>query len=359
VTPAVVHVASGREWRGGQRQVWLLARELQRAGLTQVVVTGAGTELASRLQGDDIRVHGTRWNSGLDPRVLLPIVREVRAGGVLLHAHDAHAVTLAGMVGSLTRVPLVATRRVDFHLRHTGFWGRASRVIAVSSAVADVLTDDGINPARIQVVHSGIDLGTTRLAEPVDVRAQLGLDPETRLACTVGALVPHKDHATLLHAARLLAAPLPGLHWIIAGEGELRRVLEWLAAELDVEDRVHFLGHVSQPLGVIAGADIYVMSSSEEGLGTSVLDAMALGIPVASTSAGGLPEMLHTGSGILVPPRHPDALAGAVRRILCDPELRRSLVERASRTVEAFSAERMAVEVRTVYRSCAPLLDGS
>jgi glycosyltransferase involved in cell wall biosynthesis len=238
-------------------------------------------------------------------------------------------------------------------------WRRAARVIAVSSAVADVLTDDGVDPNRIQVVHSGIDIEATRRAEPFGLRTHLGLAPDTLLACTVGALVPHKDHATLLHAARLLAADFPALHWVIAGEGELRPVLQWLAAEVGVTDRVHLLGHVSQPLGVIADADIYVMSSREEGLGTSVLDAMAVGIPVASTSAGGLPEMLHEGGGILVPPRNPDALARAVRRILCDGELRKRLVEQASRTVESFSAERMAGEVLTVYRSCAPQLDGS
>jgi glycosyltransferase involved in cell wall biosynthesis len=360
VTPAVVHVASGREWRGGQRQVWLLARELRRAGLVnQVVVTGAGTELAVRLRRDDVRVHEARWESGLDPRVLLPILREVRAGAALLHAHDAHAVTLAGLVALPTRVPWVATRRVDFHLRRPGFWRRAARLIAVSSAIADVLTDDGIDPARIQVVHSGIDLEAARDAETFGLRDHLGLPPTATIACTVGALVPHKDHATLLHAARLLAPAFPGLHWVIAGEGELRPVLEWLAAELGIRGRVHLLGHVSQPLGVIADADVYVMSSREEGLGTSVLDAMARGIPVASTSAGGLPEMLHEGGGILVPPRSPDALAKAVRRILCDGELRARLVKQAARTVESFSAERMAGEVLTVYRSCAPLLDGS
>jgi glycosyltransferase involved in cell wall biosynthesis len=360
VTPAVVHVASGREWRGGQRQVWLLARELRRGGLAnQVVVTGAATELAFRLKGDDVRVHEARWQSGLDPRVLLPIFREVRAGAALLHAHDAHAVTLAGLVATPTGVPLIATRRVDFHLRRPGFWRRASRVIAVSSAVADVLTDDGVDPARIQVVHSGIDLGAARAAEPLGLRERLGLGAEAQLACTVGALVPHKDHATLLHAARLLAGRFPALHWVIAGDGELRQVLQWLAAELGVADRVHFLGHVSQPLRVIADADVYVMSSREEGLGTSVLDAMACGIPVASTSAGGLPEMLHQGAGILVPPRNPDGLAGAVRRILCDRDLRQRVVERASRTVESFSAERMAAEVLTVYRSCVPAIEGS
>jgi glycosyltransferase involved in cell wall biosynthesis len=68
--------------------------------------------------------------------------------------------------------------------------------------------------------------------------------------------------------------------------------------------------------------------------------------------------MLHHGAGLLVPPRNPDALAGAVQRLLCDAELRRGVVERASRAVERFSAERMAGEVRSVYRSCAPLLDG-
>lgn len=356
---AVVHVASGREWRGGQRQVWLLARELQRAGLRQVVVTGVATELGFRLKREGVRVHEARWTSGLDPRVLLPVAREVRAGAALLHAHDAHAVTLAGLVALPTAVPLVVTRRVDFHLRRPGFWRRASCVIAISSAVADVLTDDGIDPARIQVVHSGIDLEAAREAPPLGVRERLGLASGTPVACTVGALVPHKDHVTLLHTARLLAPRFPDLHWVIAGDGELRQVLAWLAAELGLADRVHFLGHVSQPLGVIADADVYVMSSREEGLGTSVLDAMARGIPVASTSAGGLPEMLHDGGGILVPPRNPDALAGAVQRILCDPDLRRRLVEQASRTVETFSAARMAAEVRTVYRSCASLLDGS
>jgi glycosyltransferase involved in cell wall biosynthesis len=268
-------------------------------------------------------------------------------------------VTLAGLVAVPTGVPLVATRRVDFHLRRPWLWRRAARVIAISSAVADVLTDDGLDPAHIQVGHWGIDLEAARRAEPSRLRGRLGLGPETQLACTVGALVPHKDHATLLHAARLLAGRFPDLHWVIAGDGELRPVLDWLAVELGVADRVHFLGHVSQPLGVIAEADVYVMSSREEGLGTSVLDAMARGIPVASTSAGGLPEMLHEGGGILVPPRNPDALAGAVRRILCDPDLRQRVVNQASRTVESFSAERMAAEVLAVYRSCVPLLDGS
>jgi glycosyltransferase involved in cell wall biosynthesis len=119
------------------------------------------------------------------------------------------------------------------------------------------------------------------------------------------------------------------------------------------------VGHLDDPVRLIADADLFVMSSREEGLGTSVLDAMALGIPVASTRAGGLPEMLGNGAGLVVPPGDPAALADAVGRVLDDSALRASLVERARAEVLKFTDRRMAEEVGSVYRSCAHSLDGS
>jgi hypothetical protein len=145
VTVRVVHVASGREWRGGQRQVWLLARELARTGaVEQVVVTGAASELARRLDDERIPVHCARWTAGLDPRVLPSIVSESRSDHAVLHAHDAHALTLAGIGARLTGTPFIATRRVDFPLRRRGFWGRADRVIAISRAVAEESHDEAL-----------------------------------------------------------------------------------------------------------------------------------------------------------------------------------------------------------------------
>ena len=103
MTLRVVHVASGREWRGGQRQVWLLARELSRMGaVEQLVVTGAGTELAQRLTEDRVAVHTVRWRMGLDPRVVPAVIAQIRRGGSLLHAHDAHAVTLTDLSSRLS-----------------------------------------------------------------------------------------------------------------------------------------------------------------------------------------------------------------------------------------------------------------
>lgn len=353
MTLRVVHVASGREWRGGQRQVWLLARELARLGdVEQVVVTGGGSELAARLARDGVPVRAVPWRAGLDPRVLPGIVAELRRSPGLVHAHDAHAVTLGGLGAGLTGRPLVATRRVDFPLRRRGFWGRAARIVAISHAVADVLVADGIPRERISVVHSGIDLAELRRTTRLGIRDRLGLPPEAVVAANVAALVPHKDHATLLRAAAALAARLPALHWVVAGEGAERAPLERLRAELGLGQRVHLIGHLEEPARLVADADCFVMSSREEGLGTSVLDAMALGTPVASTTAGGLSEMLQDGAGLLAPPNDPHALADAVARLLTEPGLALEVVGRATVAVERFTARRMAEAVRSVYRSC-------
>jgi L-malate glycosyltransferase len=359
VTPPVIHVASGREWRGGQRQVWLLAQQLSRLGVQQVVVTGSTTELARRLQSSGITVRTATWKAGIDPRVIPAIMSELRQRPAVLHAHDAHALTLAGICSWLGRSPLVVTRRVDFPLTHAGFWTRADRVIAISNAVADVLVQSGVSRERITVIHSGISLEETLKAVPLGVRELLGLPPGALVAANVAALVPHKDHTTLVNAASHLAQSHPELHWIIAGDGELRPALETQIRQLGLESRVHLIGHVVSPERLIADANVFVMSSRQEGLGTSVLEAMALGIPVASTTAGGLPEMLGADSGLLVPPADPGALAKAVARILESTEVGARLSEKARTSVVRFSDHRMAEEVRSVYRSCAHSLDGS
>lgn len=353
MTLRIVHVASGREWRGGQRQVWLLARELARLGdVEQIVVTGGGTELAARLARDGVPVHLVPWRVGLDPRVLPGVVAELRRSPGLVHAHDAHAVTLGGLGAKLTGRPLVATRRVDFPLRRRGFWSGAARIVAISRAVADVLVADGIPRERITVVHSGIDLTELRRTTPLGIRGRLGLPPEAIVAANVAALVPHKDHATLLRSAAALAGRLPGLHWVVAGEGSERPALERLRAELGLTQCVHLIGHLKEPARLVADADCFVMSSREEGLGTSVLDAMALGTPVASTTAGGLAEMLQDGAGVLAPPNHPQALAAAVARVLTEPGVALDVAGRATAAVERFTARRMAEAMRSVYRSC-------
>ena len=353
---SVVHIASGREWRGGQRQVCYLTDALHQAGrVRQLVVTGRGTRLAAELERRGVAVAAVPWGPAFDLRATWALWRVLagrRSDGPLLHAHDAHALTLASFVAAWFGLPLVVTRRVDFPLRRPFLWRRADRVVAISEAVRRVVVASGVDAGRTEVVPSGIPQPDDSVA-PLDLRARLGLPVDAMLAVTVGALVPHKDHATLIAAAAMLRERCPALHWIVAGAGELRRDLEHRIGERGLADRVHLLGEVPDGRAVIAAGDLFVASSREEGLNTSVLDAMALGTPVVSTDAGGLPEALADGAGLLCRREDPAALAAGVARAAGDPVLRRRLVAAARNRVLRFGSDRMAAGMLAVYHSVA------
>jgi glycosyltransferase involved in cell wall biosynthesis len=351
MTPQIVHVASGREWRGGQRQVWLLARQLDRLGVDQVVVTGAETELARRLEGSGVRVRRAAWRAGLDPRVVWSILGVLRARPAILHAHDGHALTLAGLCAVLTNAPLVATRRVVFPLRRTWLWRRAARVIAISPAVRNALLADGLAPERVLVISDGLDLEQLRESAGRDLYRRLGVPENGQVAVNLGALTPEKDHLSLLQAAALLVQDLPNLHWVLVGDGPLHQQLSREVERLQLRQRVHFVPHLADPHQALGGAEVFVLSSTSEGFGSSALAAMAVGVPVVGTRVGGLADLLGSGAGALVPPADPPALAGAVRRVLTDQEHRKTLIARARQEIDRFSAEAMAERVLSVYRS--------
>ncbi|MGH9797214.1 MAG: glycosyltransferase [Candidatus Polarisedimenticolia bacterium] len=354
--PRIIHLASGREWRGGQNQVWLLARALQarpRPAIRQIVITGAGSELERRLRAFDIPVRAPRWNAGVDPRAIWAALREARRGPAILHAHDSHAVTIAGVAALLTGRSFVATRRVDVHMRRLGFWKSAAAVIAVSSAVRDVVVSDGIPMDRVRVIHSGIALEDAVKVVPADLRSRLGLPADATIAINVAALVAHKDQLLILEAGRRIAARLPRLHWVIVGEGEMRQEIEARAAAGGLAGRVHLLGYVNDPLRQIAGADFLVLTSRKEGLGNALLEAMALGVPVIAAEAGGMPEIVRGDSGIRIPPGDPDALAEAMVRLASDPEERRRYSARGREEVRRFDHGTLAAQVAELYRQVA------
>jgi glycosyltransferase involved in cell wall biosynthesis len=353
MTLTVIHVASGRRWRGGERQVWLLARGLaQQNDVQQVVLTRRGSPLASRCRESGIEVSARGWTAALDPRALIGLVGELsrrRGSRPVLHAHDPHALILAGLAVRLCPAWLVASRRMDLPLHRPGFWARADRVIAVSEAVGRTLSASGVPAHRIVVVRSSVD--TERRIMPAPLRQRLGLPPDTALVITVGALEGWKDHDTLLRAAELIQGAAPVVHWVVVGEGPRRAELERRAEGAALHGRVHLVGQVEDPGPLVAAADLYVASSLSEGLNTSILEAHLAGVPVVGTDAGGIPEALAGGSGVIVPRQDPAALAKAIRDLLTAPTRRAELVRAARAALPGWSAERMTAEVLSVYRS--------
>lgn len=353
----VLHLASGREWRGGQRQTLLLAQGLARqAGITQTAVTGRGGELTRRLEAAGIAVSPSGWRLGIDPRALLTAWRAALRAD-LIHAHDAHAVAIAAAVARLTGRPFVATRRMTRLLRRPGPWQQAAKVIAISNAVRESLFRSGIAPDRIEVIPPAIDVGRTAETGAADWKNDLGLAVPGSVAVTVAALTPEKGIDVLIEAATELHRARPELHWVIAGAGPERPALEARTRVQNAASYVHFVGQLRDPLPVIAAATVLVLPSREEAFGSVILDALALGTPVVASAVGGIPEALGGGGGILVPPGDGPALARVVESILSDPARHMQLSQDARRAGKHYDLGPMVDRVAVLYRSVKESLE--
>jgi glycosyltransferase involved in cell wall biosynthesis len=231
------------------------------------------------------------------------------------------------------------------------------RYIAISHAVRDVLVRDGVPPGRISVVRSCIDPGRVQVGDGAGLRAELGLDPGAPIVGNVGHLVPHKGQRTLLEAIPRVLREVPETRFVIVGEGELESDLKRRARDLGIAGQVIFPGFRDDVSSFLSIFRIFVMPSHMEGLGTAVLDALAVRLPVIATTAGGIPEMIRDGvNGLLVPVRDPAALARALVSLLRDPARAQALGEEGYRTVRReFSVETMVEQTRGIYQE---VLDG-
>jgi L-malate glycosyltransferase len=325
----VLHVDTAATWRGGQNQVLLTATGMAAAGTEVAVACRAGGELEARALEAGVRVRPLPFRGDLWPPAVLGLarlLRRERPAALLLH--DPHAVSAAFVASRLAgRPPLVAVRRVDFPLRgplSRAKYAACDRVIVASRAIGDVVRAGGVRPERLRLVYEGVP---DRVAAPGgrEALAALGVPAEAPVVGNVAALTGHKDHATLVAAMALLRARVPEARLVVAGEGELRPALEAQVLELGLGDRVVFAGFRADLDRLFPAFSVFCLSSRLEGLGTSLLDAMAFGLPVVATGAGGIPEAVEDGvTGRLVPPHDPAALADALAEALLDEERRRA-----------------------------------
>jgi glycosyltransferase involved in cell wall biosynthesis len=201
-------------------------------------------------------------------------------------------------------------------------------------------------------VHEGVDIAHILAAPAVNVHEALWLPHHAPLVGNVAALVPHKGQRYLIEAAHLVVQEIPDARFVIFGEGELREHLERLVHERNLEKHVLLPGFRTDVLGCIKGFDVFAMSSVTEGLGTSLLDAMACRTPIVATRTGGIPEIVEDGvNGLLVPPRDAPALARAIVRMLNDETGRRTMGEAGfSRVNERYTVERMVAGTAAIYQ---------
>lgn len=282
-------------------------------------------------------------------------------GAEIIHAHSARTLIPAASSKffAYRQVRTVAHRRVDFSihklpLRISGFkyrWG-IDRFIAITNAVREIMVADGIPARKISVVYSSTDLtrfeGVRRNPR---LRAEFGIPEDALLIGNVAALVGHKGQEYFVAAAAEVLKRHAHVCFVIFGEGPLRASLEAQVRRLGIGDRFLMPGFREDILECILELDFFCMSSWGEGMGSVVLEALALRRPTVVTTAGGLPEIIeHMHNGLLVPPRDAPALADALSQLLDDSQLAQELAFAGRKTVETkFTADKMTADTLAVY----------
>jgi L-malate glycosyltransferase len=354
----VLMVDSEKSWRGGQEQMRLLMSGLIEVGVDVILAAPADGMLYARVA--PLAIERVPWRGTATPASVMNLRRTIarlRPDVVHSHASRAHGAVSAARLGLRPRPWHVVSRRVDFPVavNPASAWKYrrgADAYIAISDGVRTVLIAGGVPASSVHLAPSGIDLEKfAGRRDRRDVRREFGLDDATPVIGNIAALAPHKAQDDLLRAAALVFATHPDARLVVVGEGALRGELESLAGRLGIVDRVVFTGFRDDALDLLGMFDCFVMSSRLEGLGTSIMDAQAAGIPVVATRTGGIPEIVKDGAtGLLVSPDDPPSLAAAISRMLSDVGLRERCVQNAKTRSAGYDYHRTVYKTLDVYR---------
>jgi glycosyltransferase involved in cell wall biosynthesis len=353
---------------GAERLLTMLAEVRDRSSFEYeaAYLLRVKSDLVAELESRGVAVHcldgSTEWNLGWAGR-LRRLLLDRRFD--VLHLHSPYVAGVARIVvRSLPRARRPAVVSTD-HVPWSGY-ALPTRVlnaatfrldnehIAVSPAVASSIP--GRYRDRTRVVEHGIFVDRVRSLR-VDrerVRAQLGVRPEELLITTVANLRHQKGYPVLLRAARRVLDSEPHVRFTAVGQGPLEGELRRLHSELGLGERFRFVGYREDAARVVAGSDLFVLTSHYEGLPLALMESLALGVPVVATDVAGIRDAVRDGrDAILVPPGRPAELAAALLTVVGDPDLRRRLAEAGAGEADRFDIRRAAGQIEDVYREVA------
>jgi glycosyltransferase involved in cell wall biosynthesis len=355
----IVHVETGMNLYGGALQVlYLLQGTSGNSEVKNILVCPDGSDVGSSAENVVSGLYRIPMSGDLDIPFLfrtLSIIKREHPDIVHLHSRRG-ADTLGGLAAKLTGTRCVLTRRVDnpeFAPLARIKYRLYDRVITISDGIRDVLVEEGVPENRIIKVPSAVDADHYGKAYDREwFQQQFGIS-EGMITCGVTAqLIHRKGHQYLLEAVPGIVGEVPDARFLLFGKGPLEGKLRGLCDDLGITDKVAFAGFRSDLDRILGCLDLVIHPALMEGLGVSLLQAAAAGVPIVGTRVGGIPEVVVDGvNGILVPPADTDAIVQAAVKLLQDPGLAARMGSEGRRIArERFSIEAMVKGNLEVYR---------
>jgi len=362
----ILHIATHINIGGIGRYVTNLANALKKRGHA-VFVASSGGELEKVLSVEGIRhIHlNIRTKSELSPRLissyftLRSFVKKEKID--LIHAHTRVTQVLAALLSASEKVPYVTTCHGFFKnrlgRRLYGCWGR--KAVAISEAVKGQLTGDfNLAEEKVSLIHTGIELGRFTRDIPRGERDRLKLRwniSGAHIIGTVGRLSPVKGQEVLIKAAKRLIPEFKDIKVLLVGDGPDEKRLRRLSKELGLDENVIFTGSVEDTAEAITAMDVFVFPSIAEGLGLSLIEAMASGKACIASRVGGIASLVEEGvTGMLVEPDDAGDLARAIKYIFNNSEKAKPFKEGArKRAIQGFDIRDMASRMERMYEEVA------
>jgi glycosyltransferase involved in cell wall biosynthesis len=382
----VIHVITRLDHGGSAQNTMLTALGHDRAQFEPIVVAGhpgcwdaQGGQLATEENCRKLEKAAIRWvllpsltrevHPIKDAQALWQLIRLFRhERPALVHTHTSKAGVLGRIAAWITRVPVIVhTPHGHVFYGHFGpfqSWlflqiervlsAITDRLIALTDAERQDHLDRAVGKAdRFAVVPSGIDRERFWRARAQGKQQPdwFGCPPDALVVGSVGWLTDIKGHEYLIAAVAKLKHDFPTLHLVIVGSGNRHDALLQQAELAGLRDAVHFLGHRDDVEACLAGMDLFVLPSLNEGMGRALIEAMAAGLPVIASRVGGIPSVIaHEHTGLLVPPGDAEALAEALRRLLDRPEWAKQLGVAANRSVDSrYGSVSMVHAVESIF----------
>lgn len=361
-----LHLVEDLKIGGAERVIADIAAGLDKKNFeVSVLCVTRGGEIADELkeQGIEVKILGIfSYHNPINVLKLARLLKKAKPDIVHTHGYFASVIgrIAAKIAGILILINHVHSTYWEYRKRHILMERFLSlfthKIICCSKAVEDfVRGQERINPAKTVVIYNGVDEDRfTTYKNTSSIKAQLGIDSGESVVGTVSSLTPHKGHKYLFQAAPMILGVCAHTKFLIVGDGILREKLEEQIKNLNLASAVIFTGTKKNIPEILSAMDIFVLPScSREGLGISIIEAMAVEKPVVASDIGGIPEVVKNGeTGFLVPPRNPEALAQAIIDLLQNPRKAKALGKKGrTRFQEKFTNERMLSEVESLYEA--------